>query len=94
MLMNFISGGLEGLNGIRLASKIVRVIVAGNSVVANDVTKGKDRWVARRIVLHFCFCQPIFIIVIASSIPCKPELARCCSSMLLRSTFSKPKSLG
>ena len=53
MLMNFISGGLEGLNGIRLASKIVRVIVAGNSVVANDVTKGKDRWVARRIVLHF-----------------------------------------
>ena len=45
MLMDFISGRLGGLNDIKLASKIVRVIVAGNSVVANDVTKGKDRLV-------------------------------------------------
>ena len=45
MLMDYISGRLGGLNDIKLASKIVRVIVAGNSVVTSDVTKGKDRLV-------------------------------------------------
>jgi hypothetical protein len=43
MLMDFISGRLGGKEDVQLASKIVRVIVAGNSVVTGDVTKGKDR---------------------------------------------------
>ena len=45
MLMDYISGRLGGPNDIKLASKVVRVIVAGNSVVTSDVTKGKDRLV-------------------------------------------------
>ena len=43
MLMDFISGRLGGVEDIKLASQVVRVIVAGNSVVTTDVVKGKDR---------------------------------------------------
>jgi hypothetical protein len=53
MLMDYISGRLGGLNDIKLASKIVRVIVAGNSVVTSDVTKGKDRLVGDLTFLLF-----------------------------------------
>lgn len=60
MLMDYISGRLGGPNDIKLASKIVRVIVAGNSVVPSDVTKGKDRLVGDLIFLLFCLYVCIF----------------------------------
>ena len=43
LLMDFISGRLGGEKEIKIASQVVRVIVAGNSVVTTDVVKGKDR---------------------------------------------------
>jgi hypothetical protein len=62
MLMDYISGRLGGLNDIKLASKIVRVIVAGNSVVTSDVTKGKDRLVDNLIQFDFYFvCSYVFV---------------------------------
>ena len=44
MLMDYISGRLGGHTDVTLASRIVRVIIAGNSVVTGDIAKGKDRY--------------------------------------------------
>ena len=63
MLMDFISGRLGGLNDIKLASKIVRVIVAGNSVVTGDVTKGKDRLVGS-FIYSILFLIYIYIYIL------------------------------
>ena len=70
MLMDFISGRLGGVNDIKLASKIVRVIVAGNSVVANDVTKGKDRLVGD-LFHHVCLTTFIIAFYILREEHCK-----------------------
>ena len=44
LLMDFVSGRLGGAADIALASKIVRVVVAGNSVVETTVQPGKERF--------------------------------------------------
>ena len=47
--MEFIAGRLGGEKDILLASQVVRVIVAGNSVVTTDVIRGKDRYVRTNV---------------------------------------------
>ena len=44
LLMDFVSGRLGGAADVALASKIVRVVVAGNSVVETTVQPGKERF--------------------------------------------------
>ena len=44
LLMDFVAGRLGGTEDVRLASRVVRVIVAGNSVTEATVQVGKERF--------------------------------------------------
>ena len=65
--------------------KIIEMLIKSANTDEKKVLDALYFWTKVKSIFFWmpCFGRVIRNVVIASSIPCKPELARCCSSMLV-----------